>query len=331
MTGRCEMGLGWTRATVAGLAATAALAADRPALAQCRLQLQAAIPVTMMGRKPTMKAKIDGQDAVFVIDSGAFYSTLSPAAAQRLGLKAADLRRSIQGVGGKVAARLAKVHRFEFAGQTVADLDFIVASGGGGGLDGLLGENILGAGDVEYDLAQGVVRLFQPSGCGDADLAYWAGGSAARSTLKHTARRPGLLSDDSRHVVAEGAVNGHKIAIALDTGAMRSILTESAAARAGVTPAAPGAGPEGLTSGIGPVATQVWRAPFQSFAIGSEEVLNPVLAFADIPLPGADMLLGADFFLSHRIYVANSQKRVYFTRNAGSAIRSGLSAGAPLP
>src|SRR5262249_26060507 len=30
-----------------------------------------------------------------------------------------------------------------------------------------------------------------------------------------------------------------------------------------------------------------------------------------------DMLLGADFFLSHRIYVANSQNRVYFTYNGG--------------
>jgi hypothetical protein len=30
-----------------------------------------------------------------------------------------------------------------------------------------------------------------------------------------------------------------------------------------------------------------------------------------------DMLLGADFFLSHRIYVANGQEKIYFTYNGG--------------
>jgi hypothetical protein len=30
-----------------------------------------------------------------------------------------------------------------------------------------------------------------------------------------------------------------------------------------------------------------------------------------------DMLIGADFFLSHRIYVANSQRKLYFTYNGG--------------
>ena len=29
------------------------------------------------------------------------------------------------------------------------------------------------------------------------------------------------------------------------------------------------------------------------------------------------MLIGADFFLSHRVYVANSQRKLYFTYNGG--------------
>ena len=29
------------------------------------------------------------------------------------------------------------------------------------------------------------------------------------------------------------------------------------------------------------------------------------------------MLIGADFFLSHRIYVASSQRKLYFTYNGG--------------
>jgi len=38
---------------------------------------------------------------------------------------------------------------------------------------------------------------------------------------------------------------------------------------------------------------------------------------ADYELEEADMLLGTDFFLSHRIFVSRSQSRIYFTYNGG--------------
>ena len=34
------------------------------------------------------------------------------------------------------------------------------------------------------------------------------------------------------------------------------------------------------------------------------------------------MLLGADFFLSHRIYVANSRDKLYFTYNGGPGLQA---------
>jgi tetratricopeptide (TPR) repeat protein len=51
--------------------------------------------------------------------------------------------------------------------------------------------------------------------------------------------------------------------------------------------------------------------------MGQEEIKNTRLRIGDIDLPNADMLIGADFFLSHRIYVANSQRKLYFTYNGG--------------
>jgi hypothetical protein len=35
------------------------------------------------------------------------------------------------------------------------------------------------------------------------------------------------------------------------------------------------------------------------------------------------MLLGADFFLSHRILISDSQKKVYFTYNGGPVFNVG--------
>jgi hypothetical protein len=51
--------------------------------------------------------------------------------------------------------------------------------------------------------------------------------------------------------------------------------------------------------------------------LGDEEMRNVRLRFGDFSMDGGDMLLGADFFLSHRVYVANSQDKLYFTYNGG--------------
>jgi tetratricopeptide (TPR) repeat protein len=48
-----------------------------------------------------------------------------------------------------------------------------------------------------------------------------------------------------------------------------------------------------------------------------EEIQHTRLRIGDIDLKYSDMLIGADFFLSHRIYVANSQHKLYFTYNGG--------------
>ena len=59
-------------------------------------------------------------------------------------------------------------------------------------------------------------------------------------------------------------------------------------------------------------------ATASSFKIGDgEEIQNARLRIADTDLPGADMLLGSDFFVSHHIFVANSQRKLYLTYNGG--------------
>ena len=40
------------------------------------------------------------------------------------------------------------------------------------------------------------------------------------------------------------------------------------------------------------------------------------------------MLIGADFFLSHHVYVANSQRKLYFTYNGGPVFNLTTTPGA---
>jgi tetratricopeptide (TPR) repeat protein len=118
------------------------------------------------------------------------------------------------------------------------------------------------------------------------------------------------------HTTGTAWLNGKKIRVMLDTGASTSMLSRSAAERAGVTPDSPGVVKSGRMRGIGSRAVDTWIAPFESFRIGDEEIRNTKLRIGDTSLE-QDMLVGADFFLSHRIYVASSQRKMYFTFNGG--------------
>src|SRR5947207_13162840 len=55
--------------------------------AACKIGKLAELPVTMTNMKPMVSAKINGADALFVADSGAFFSLITPASAAALNLK----------------------------------------------------------------------------------------------------------------------------------------------------------------------------------------------------------------------------------------------------
>src|SRR6202007_2951184 len=70
--------------------------------------------------------------------------------------------------------------------------------------------------------------------------------------------------------------------------------------------------------GIGRDTTKEYLATFANFKIGDgEEIKNARLRIADLGEDSADMLVGADFFVSHRIFVANKEHRLYLSYNGG--------------
>ncbi|HEX4376871.1 MAG TPA: tetratricopeptide repeat protein, partial [Steroidobacteraceae bacterium] len=117
------------------------------------------------------------------------------------------------------------------------------------------------------------------------------------------------------HTIGKVALNGAKVRVVFDTGAGGSIVSLRAAAAAGLKPGDPGVERADYTWGIGRKTVESWVANFPVLKIGEEEIHNARLHIAD--LGPVDMLLGDDFFLSHRIYVSNSQHKLYFTYNGG--------------
>jgi tetratricopeptide (TPR) repeat protein/predicted aspartyl protease len=304
-----------------------------PALADCKLMQLAVLPVTMSGLRPMVATQINGIDSLFIADSGAFFSMISPASAVefKLKLRPAPWGLRVHGIGGEVETSTAIVDDFKLADIPLHNLTFLVGgSEPGSGAAGLLGQNVLGIGDVEYDLAHGVIKIMRPGdGCRKADLAYWVTSEpySVIDIKSATAASPQTTSS--------AFVNGTWIKVLFDTGAATSILGLRAAKRAGVTPDGAGVIRAGASHGLGQRSVETWIAPISSFKIGGEEIHDTRLQIGDIG-PDADMLLGADFFLAHHIYVSNRQDKLYFTYNGGPVFnlsQSPLAQGstAPLP
>jgi tetratricopeptide (TPR) repeat protein/predicted aspartyl protease len=300
---------GFAACLVAALAANLGVVTGAHAEGRCELGKIAELPITMTGLRPLITAQVNGKDAKFLLDSGSFYSLMSTGEAADLNLKLSVSGITINGVGGGTRTWLTKVLDFAFLGTTFHDVEFLVTESDVGGV---IGQNLLSHFDVEYDFAKGVIRLFKPEGCSRTKLAYWTGGQAFSLMDINPIERY------NPHTVGVAYVNGQKIRAMFDTGAATSVLSLTAAKNVGIDVNAPGVKEAGYSYGIGRGSAKSYIVPVASFKIGDdEEIKNSHLRVADIRLADADMLVGADFFLSHRVFVSNSQHKLYLTYNGG--------------
>jgi tetratricopeptide (TPR) repeat protein/predicted aspartyl protease len=293
------------------------LAALLPAPVAAKCQLTSVdLPITMSGLRPLVTAKINDTEVNFLLDSGAFYSFITPSAAEQFKLqrRRAPEGLRVEGVGGRTDIYVVRVEKFGLKKSSVPNVEFIVGGNEiGAGAIGVLGQNVLGMADVEYDLANGVARIVSPnSDCGDANLAYWA---KSQPVVEVGIERPYRgFRDKTRSYVY---VNGAKVLAEFDTGASVSVLSIEAAKRAGLVPGGAGVISAGTMQGVGRHEIQTWIAPVKTLKIGSEQIADTQMRFGDIDLSEIDMLIGDDYFLSHHLYVANSQDRIYLTYNGG--------------
>jgi predicted aspartyl protease len=317
-------------ALAAAMVAAALAAGSGPASAACSVA-KFRIPVEMQGLSPTVLAKVNGRDVRFLLDSGAFFSGIGAKFAFEQKMKpvkepsrnASRIPENIQtgfvGVGGgeRISA-VVQADKLEFAGVDFGRVIFMTMPLGDGGL---LGQNFLRGADVEYDFKNGTVFLVTPTDCKTTTMAYWSTGPYSVLPLE---------SDENHHTVATVLVNGRKMRAVFDTGASVTFITRRAAARAGVKLTDPEVKPAGPSMGLdGPLNT--WAARFASVQLDGEGIQNGRLRIGDTDVNSFDMLIGADFFLSHHVYVANSQGKIYFTHNGGPVFSPGSESEAAAP
>jgi clan AA aspartic protease (TIGR02281 family) len=305
------------RSGTIGLAVLAAMAFGIPveaARAKCSVGLIARLPVTMDGLRASVPVEVNGKPTKFWLDSGAFYSIMPKAKAAELGLKTSALPMGfyLTGIGGATSAEVTTIKSFKLVGNELKNLEFIV--GGSDVGNGLIGQNILALADTEYDLANGTVNLMETKDCRNTSLAYWATGKPFGLA--------DLLPGDNqydRHIYAQGEVNGKPTRMLFDTGAPSTIMTRAAAERAGIDLAAAGVVQSESMGGFGAKQRRSWIVTLKTFSIGGEEIRNTPIRVIEEKVEGNsfDMLVGADFFLSHRLFVSRATRRIYLTYNGG--------------
>ena len=296
------------------LAACALLACASPLRAECTLGKYGTLSVEMIGERPTTLVKINGAATRFAIDTGAWFSFMSRANAEALGLKLtpAPFGFRMGGIGGLANAEVATVKDFGILDTDLHHVDFLV--GGSDAGEASLGANLLDFADLEIDLAHGKVTLFKPDGCRKSALAYWVknGGTYNVADL-----HPAALNDLRSFV--DVTINGKTVRALLDSGAAATLLGRRAAERVGIDLKGPGVKPGVRIRGVGERTYQSWIVPIDTFSVGTETIQHSEMLVMDGNLGdgSADMILGVDFMLAHHMYIANSQRKLYFTYNGG--------------
>lgn len=294
--------------------------------AACQLLQVAELPVSMRGNTPLIPASIDGHAVQMMVDTGAAKSIIWRSKAQEFNLRITSSNMKFYGAGGADEAGVVLVQELGLAGGTAHNVSLYAAGRGNSFANsaGILGEDVLSKWDLEFDLSAGKIRLFNPKNCEGDQVAYWAT-SYFMAKLVHGAAGTNWLE-------ANVSLDGHQIVAMFDTGSALSTISSKALLQTGIKAEAPPVAAEATRGLVNrPIETAI--AVFPTLTVGQESVENVKLRIADLfsgnteaetgslvrrsVMASPDLIIGADFFMAHRIYVARSQGKIYFTYKGG--------------
>jgi predicted aspartyl protease len=309
----------WILASLVALAAGRVMAAPP----ECKLIRIEEWPVRIERNMPIIDGEINGNKVAILIDTGSQRSFVTRSAVARM-----MLTRTNVGTTGLESVRLEELRigpakRKQWNVLVSPEQDF-----GTQVVSLILGYDFFATVDFEFDLANRAIRLFQARDCAGSPLAYWTDAKPVEAQLQ-----------GSGEILVSVAVNGRPTLAVLDSGASVSALTMAESVRLGINAKTAGVVTAGCSIGIGRPSLDYWSAPFESFALGNEVIRNPTLRIADFTRETSvaqvgggqanrfaaqpQMILGMDFLRAHRIFVSNSQRKLYFTYAGGTVFPTG--------
>lgn len=296
--------------------------------AACTLEKVATLPAKIDNGRVFVSGTMDGHPVEYLVDL-ASRTLLLRVAAQDFGVRPDFL------------GSLDKIATFGEPGPDQMVIQHLPLSLGGASASlgtpqqvAVLGTDFFNWYDVEFDVQHGKIVLYKPSGCETVKMAYWSGPVTAADMISNNVQinSPPFNSYNLPHLNIRLSVGGKEMVAAIDTGYRRSSLSLLAAHSLGLTEGGPGTAETGRTVDLlDGYSTPTWTGTVGEVALGDEVISAAKIDFRSFTIPrgaaeprlgtnrqpsryhGDDMMLGADFLISHRIFLSQSQKKVYFS------------------
>jgi len=308
----------WVLAAFAGAAAV--MGVGPATAADCKLRMFSAKMIENNNGAILISAGLGDKPAIFMIDTGSFWSTIRFRNVGNLKIQ----RAAVAGVGagGNRFDTFVKEPSFKIGPGEINDVDFMVVPDGMSTderVDGVIGANFLHNFDLELDLAANTVNFFIPSGCGAA-VVHWPNNGYVALPLTET--RTGLIR-------ASLQLDGKPVKTLIDTGATTTILSLRAADELfGLHSDSPGVEASGTTRTMDGQNLPLYRRQFGTLDFGGVLFHNPWLTLAeDRVSPHSDnrsdpddLILGTHQLRQLHIYIAYKDKMLYATASAGPAV-----------
>jgi predicted aspartyl protease len=265
-------------------------------------------------RSPTVEGEINGQAVQLEIDTGTSQTYILRAEAERQNLHPERIQRQVQSNAGAESLFLVKVKNFAIGGLHAPNMRFpVIEAMGNKDVHGIVGNDFLLQYDVELNLPEHRVKLYEADHCKEKALAYWDQEALAV---------PLEFTSGYAQPLVQVQINGMPFKALISTSARYSTVDLDAVRRLGMSTTAPGVVYRGKATGIGEEKMERWNMTFDSFAIGEEVVQHPRLVVADTTYryrgrKPYDMVLGRDFLGAHRVLLAQSQMQFYYSYNGG--------------
>lgn len=283
----------------------------------CAVVELASVPLQVERNQPFVTVAVDGKPATLLLDTGAENTMVSEAAVARLGLRT-DWGRLTQstGVGGAVVhygvtAERLDIGALHLADQSVGVVPALHLNPKTVVPDGYLGANILSQDDADIDFGRRRLTLYRARNCPSGGPP-WAM-PYATLPIRYVARPHNQMAVDVE-------LAGKTLAATVDTGAQVSVVSRrTGLGLLGVDLAELDRESAGHATGIGPSAVVAHVRAFPDVRIAGEALGRVRLAVIALPEGLGDMLLGADYLGTHRIYVSYATGRLFVARHAPGA------------
>ena len=278
----------------------------------CDLTMVAQMPLEVQDHLLVVPAGINGKWTYLVVDTGAERTTISNAAADRLGLQH-DPRyiNHALGIGGATTTTDVTIDRLVLGGvhfplNRIAVGTFSLQTERGLNAEGLLGADILLAFDMDIDVPGGKLTLYRSRVCPDT-RPPWP--EPPIEIVGVRARKDRLLLPIELDNVPGMAI--------LDTGAQGNVVGVAMARRMGLNEPTLSRDPPVRQHGLGPGETISRLHQFELLRIGPVAEQHPRITVLSSDFGVGDALIGEEFLQGRRVWLSFKNRQVFVSRRAG--------------